>query len=83
METFAEVFNKNLNNRPAPTLEEIQSNLEKLNRLFSVFETPEYRELIRFAVEWEKLGRELRALKLAVNERLVQKKHANPIDGVS
>jgi SMC interacting uncharacterized protein involved in chromosome segregation len=79
METFAEALNKNINMHPALTLEEIQSKLDNLNRLFSVFEGPEYRELIRFAVEWEKLGRELKALKFTINEHLV-KKEINPIN---
>jgi hypothetical protein len=79
METFAKVLNKNLNKHPAPTLEEIQSKLNNLNRLFAVFEGPEYLEYIRFAVEWEKLGLELKAHQSVIHERF----SAKPVNKVN
>ena len=73
METFAKVLNRTLNMRRAPTLDEIQSKLENLNRVFSVFEAPEYREYIAFAIAWQDLEREIATLRVAVRECLAEK----------
>ena len=73
MGNVAKVLIKHLNQRPAPTLEEIQSKLENLNRVFSVFETPEYREYIAFAIAWQNLERELAALRATVRECLTER----------
>lgn len=79
METIDRALNNTINMHAGPTEEKIKSTLASLNRLFSELERPEYREFIRFAVQWEKLGRELKALQATIHERLAQRP-VNPID---
>ena len=83
MEKITEVLNRNFSLHAGATQEElrahIQSQLDNLNRLFSELEKPEFAEFIKFAIEWQKLECELRALQCKIRERKAEK----PINKVS
>jgi hypothetical protein len=79
METIDKALNNVIDTHGGPTKEEIMSKLARLERLFSELERPEYREFIRFAVEWQKLDRELSALQCKINELLIEKP-SNAVD---
>ena len=83
MQKISEVLNKHLNLRAGATEEELdallKSKVDNLKRLFSKLEQPEFAEYIKFAIEWQKLEYELRALQCKLHERLA-KKPINPID---
>ena len=79
METFTDVLNKNLNVHSGPTKEQIQSAVDSLDRLISELDRPQNRELIRFAIAWQQMEKELTILEAKIKERIAQKA-ANPMD---
>jgi hypothetical protein len=78
MGAINEVLNKHVNIRKGLAEEDLLSKLARLERAFSELERPEYREFIRFAVQWEELGRELRELQRKLHERMAEK--PNPVN---
>jgi hypothetical protein len=57
----------------------VLSALERCNELVSELERPRYRELVRFAVSWGELNRQLRELEQAIRERSTEKS-VHPFD---
>jgi hypothetical protein len=75
MTKIAEVLDRNFGLHAGVTQmglsEQLQSKLDDLTRLFSELEKqPEFREYVKFAVEWQKLEYELRALQCKIRERV-------------